>query len=74
MPTRSEIEAALDAGHLEACVNSSKQRWWKLRRNGMTKTWKTRPQEFRIPVKCGLRTCGVIDHNNLNDSSLFRIV
>ncbi len=26
-----------------------------LRRNGATKTWKTRPDEFRIPVKFGLR-------------------
>lgn len=26
-------------------------RW---RRNGVTKTWKTRPTEFRIPVKFGM--------------------
>lgn len=35
---------------------------WK--RNGSTKTWKTRPGEFRIPVKHGLYSYGVIDHNN----------
>jgi len=26
----------------------------KVRRNGKTQTWKTRPNEFRIPVKYGL--------------------
>lgn len=28
------------------------------RRNGSTQTWKTRPGEFRIPVKYGLRSYG----------------
>lgn len=28
------------------------------RRNGATQTWKTRPGEFRIPVKYGIRTYG----------------
>lgn len=32
----------------------------KWRRNGATKTWKTRPDEFRIPVKHGLRDHGYI--------------
>lgn len=26
------------------------------RRNGATKTWKTRPGEFRLPIKFGLRS------------------
>jgi hypothetical protein len=30
------------------------------RRNGKTQTWVTRPNDFRIPVKYGLRTCGAI--------------
>lgn len=34
------------------------------RRKGKTKTWKTRPGEFKIPVKYGLYSYGVIDHNN----------
>ena len=34
------------------------------RRNGMTKTWKTRPGEFRIPVKYGLYSYGYIDNVN----------
>ena len=31
-------------------------------RNGQTKTWKTRPGEFRIPVKYGLYRYGYIFH------------
>lgn len=34
------------------------------RRNGRTKTWKTRPGEFRIPVKNGLYRYLAIDHTN----------
>lgn len=34
------------------------------RRNGATKTWKTRPNEFRVPVKYGLYSYGYIDHAN----------
>lgn len=34
------------------------------RRNGATKTWKTRPGEFRIPVKFGLYGYGYITHTN----------
>lgn len=36
----------------------------KARRNGYTRTWKTRPTEFRIPVKYGLKTCFYITHEN----------
>ena len=52
---------------------------YRWRRNGKTKTWKTRPTEFRIPVKYGWKTrptefripvkyglydYGYIDHSN----------
>lgn len=30
------------------------------RRNGMTKIWKTRPNDFRVPVKRGLHNCDYI--------------
>jgi hypothetical protein len=36
----------------------------RCRRNGATKTWKTRPGHFRIPVKYGLKTCFYITHAN----------
>lgn len=32
------------------------------RRNGATKTWKTRPQEFSVPVKYGMR-----DYTHINE-------
>jgi hypothetical protein len=34
----------------------SKQGPVRWRRNGKTKTWKTRPGEFQIPIKHGLRS------------------
>lgn len=34
------------------------------RRNGATQTWKTRPGEFRIPVKYGLRSYDQIRDTN----------
>jgi hypothetical protein len=39
----------------------------RARRNGKTKTWKTRPNLFKIPVKYGLRTYFYIQ--NFNDSN-----
>ena len=39
----------------------------RCRRNGKTKTWKTRPEEFKIPVKYGLKDCFYIDQNNCHE-------
>jgi hypothetical protein len=33
---------------------------YRWRRNGVTKTWKTRPTEFRVPVKYGIRSYAYI--------------
>ncbi len=68
MFTRETIEKALDAGRLEVKMNSG--RWWRMRRNGMTKIWKTRPSEFRIPVMMGLREFGYINQDNMNSGYL----
>lgn len=57
----SEIEAALDTGRLFIVMANGAR--WQARRNGKTKLWVTRPEEFSIPFKVGLRTCGRIDHN-----------
>jgi hypothetical protein len=35
-----------------------------VRRTGRTQTWKTRPNEFRVPVKHGLRDSGYITQDN----------
>ena len=37
------------------------------RRNGMTKTWVTRPGEFRVPIKYGLRGYSYIDQFNVGE-------
>lgn len=39
------------------------------RRNGRTKFWKSRPGEFRIPVKYGMYEYFYIDHTNAHEWS-----
>jgi len=39
----------------------------KCRRNGKTQIWKTRPNEFKIPVKYGLYEYFYITHENAGD-------
>lgn len=60
--TREQIELALDSGHLWAAMRNG--RYWKLRRNGATQRWKTRPAEYRIPVKAGLKSYGNVTHTS----------
>lgn len=42
---------------------------YQARRNGATKTWRTRPGEFRIPIKIGFRDYGYIDNRNADEWS-----
>lgn len=63
-PTLSDIERALDEGRLWWTAKRGNP--WVVRRNGATKLWKTRPGEFRIPIKAGLRTTGAVEHDNLH--------
>lgn len=63
--TLAEIEKALAEGRIYALVtNGRKRSYWRVRRNGRTQTWKTRPGEFRIPVVAGLRAYGAITHKS----------
>jgi hypothetical protein len=39
----------------------------RCRVNGKCKVWKTRPAEFRLPVKYGLKQCFYIDHTNCDE-------
>ena len=39
----------------------------RVRVSGRCKTWKTRPDEFRLPVKYGLRESLAITHENFKD-------
>jgi len=48
-------------------ADGTKQRF---RVNGQVKTWKTRPNEVRVPLKRGLYEYGYLDHSNLEEFSL----
>ena len=39
----------------------------RCRVNGACKVWKTRPDEFRLPVKHGLRNCFYITQDNASE-------
>ena len=39
----------------------------RARMNGKIKTWKTRPGEFRIPAKYGLKMCFYITQDNVSE-------
>ncbi len=39
----------------------------RCRVNGRVKLWKTRPAEFRLPVKYGLKECFYITEGNCNE-------
>lgn len=39
----------------------------RCRVNGKCKVWKTRPNDFQLPVKYGLKECFYITPNNAND-------
>lgn len=61
--TRANVEAYLDAGQLY--VQMANGRWWRIRRNGRTQTWKRDATRFRIPIKAGLKSCGDISDANV---------
>lgn len=58
MITRENVNELLDKGQIEIAMRSGK--WWAIRRNGMTKRWKTDEQRIRIPYKFGLYGYGQI--------------
>lgn len=37
------------------------------RRNGATKTWKTRPEDFVVPIKYGLKSCSLLTHRDAEE-------
>ena len=60
--TQAEAERALATGLIRALSPSGT--YWTTHRNGRTKTWVTRPGEFRIPVKVGFRSFSYIDQDS----------
>lgn len=45
----------------------------RVRVTGAVKTWKTRPDQFSIPVKYGTRTCGYIDNYNRKNAEEWEV-
>lgn len=70
--TIDEANKAIDSGMVWARMSHGKL--WQCRRNGATKTWKTRPSEFRIPIKIGFRECSEFTHNNYTVEPNGRII
>lgn len=48
--------------HIPSSTVPGKCHTW--RRNGSTQTWKTRPNDFRVPVKYGLYDYNQITHTD----------
>lgn len=64
--TRQDMETALAKGHLWVAMANG--RYWRLRRNGETRTWKRDAARFEIPCKAGLKSYCTVDNHNLNSS------
>lgn len=63
--TRQNAETIQNFHHVSA-TNADKTPV-RARRNGKTQTWKTRPTEFKIPVKYGLKACFYITNDNAHE-------
>ena len=63
--TRENVNAYLDRGVLYAGMTNGG--WWRLRRNGQTKLWKTDQDRIYIPVKAGLRSTTQITEKDFRD-------
>lgn len=42
----------------------------RARTNGKCKVWKTRPEDYRLPMKHGMRDCFYIDPSNAEEWTL----
>ena len=75
--SRQEIEHALDNGKLFVRMRNGNN--WRVRRNGQTQRWITRPPElvegrFRIPCKAGLRLTFQLTHVDLPTFPLHYVI
>jgi hypothetical protein len=61
--TRANVDALLDAGMIEVAMNKP-GRWWAIRRNGKTRTWKRDTSRIEIPFKAGIYTYGTITQDD----------
>lgn len=68
--TRENVNALLDAGAIETLMTNG--RWWRIRRNGRTQTWKRDANRVRIPFKVGLYEYGAITETDFIDTDTVR--
>lgn len=62
MITKEQAVNASEFHHISPRPNGTCEVW---RRNGVTQTWKTKPTEFRVPVKWGLYRYGDITQHEV---------
>lgn len=65
--TRLRTGAVLEHTRPEDGYRNADRTPIRVRVNGQCKTWKTRPKEWRLPVKYGLSTCFHITNLNATD-------
>lgn len=61
--TADNIDKWIDEGQLYVAINNG--RWWKARRNGMTKRGKRLPT-IRVPFKYGLKHYGALTETDFS--------
>lgn len=66
--TRANVNELLDKGQIEVHMLSGK--WWAIRRNGATLTWKRDAGRIRIPYKYGLKGYGQITEIDFSDRAI----
>ncbi len=67
MITKRDAETARHFFHLTA--RNADGTAVRCRANGRCKTWKTRPDDYRLPVKYGLRSCFYLTPSNADEWS-----
>jgi hypothetical protein len=61
--TRGELDKLVDAG--QVFIRMKSEKWWQIRRNGKTRTWKRNANRFALPFKYGLYGYGTITEADL---------
>lgn len=69
MVTKEQATTEREFHYAPACTPKRVERW---RANGAIKTWRTRPGEFRLPIKFGLRSYSYITELNAHEFHVAR--
>ena len=59
-----ELREVFTVGLSRVCDEPTGYKVYRWRRNGSTQVWKTRPNDWRLPVKFGLRTYGSFNQDD----------